>query len=925
MKKFNLLLAFILNIVCLNAQNVNLDWAKSIGGATDDAANSVAVDKNGNVYSAGYFEGKVDFDPGKDTFFLSSAGKKDIFISKLDDKGQFVWALRLGDTDDDAANAIALDTAGNVFVSGYFQGSSDFDPGTGVKNLTATAGSDIFVCKFNASGSSIWAKSIGGKGDEIVNSIYISLAGNSVITGSFSDSIVYNISSSKNFLITNGAMDILIGKLDANGDLIWLQKMGGSTDDVGNSVWMDKSENTYLTGYFTGKAVLSTGSSSAVFTSFGGADAFVTKLDGKGNYSWTQQLGGNRTDIGNGIIVDGSGNVFTTGVFEGTADFNPAPKGAANLSSQGGTDIYVSKLDGSGTYGWAVAVGGKSDDAGMAIAIDGSSNVYTAGSFQDRVDFDPGTSSNMQTAAGGEDIFVLKLNSSANFVWIKTMGGGKNDKAKSLAVTSNKSVYSAGYFAYRSDFDPEKDTVILTSNGDNDAFIQKMKVCSATSSTITKSSCYDYTFNGVTYDVSGTYTQILTNVKGCDSVINLKLTIYTTTFNYLTVVACKSYTINGQTYTSPGVYNQVLVNKNGCDSVLVLDLSFGETSRTISAIACDNYTINGKVYNKTGVYTQVLKNKTGCDSTLTLKLTIKKSTSSTLNIKACDSYTLISKTYTSSGVYTQTTRNNADCDSVITLNLTIVKSSSSNLDKVVCDVFNLNGTTYNKTGVYNQKILNKAGCDSFITLNLSVNNTSSVISRTACRSLVLNSKFYDSSGTYNQTIPNVKGCDSSITLNLVINKVNAKATQDGAVLTAEVKNATYQWLDCNNAFAPVPGQTYRDFLVKTNGTYAVKVTENSCSDTSQCLTVNFNSIRNYSKGFVEIWPNPTNGNLTLKSTRPLKNANIVIVNSLGQTMQTFNNLEGTDFKLDISDFAKGIYVIEIEESDEISRFRIMKD
>src|SRR5674476_671097 len=126
----------------LQAQNVSLVWAKNMGGASDDYVNSIAVDASGNVYTTGYFLGTVDFDPGAGTYNLTSAGGYDIFISKLDASGNFVWAKNMGGASDDRGTSIAVDASGNVYTTGSFRGTADFDPGAGTYNLTSAGSGD---------------------------------------------------------------------------------------------------------------------------------------------------------------------------------------------------------------------------------------------------------------------------------------------------------------------------------------------------------------------------------------------------------------------------------------------------------------------------------------------------------------------------------------------------------------------------------------------------------------------------------------------------------------------------------------------------------------------------------------------------------------------------------------------------------------
>jgi Beta-propeller repeat len=157
-----LILFFSLSIFDVEAQNFS--WAKSIGGTGGDTGNSIAVDALGNVYTTGIFINTVDFDPGAGVFNLTSVGGSNIFVSKLDASGNFVWAKSTG-SGNGISNSIAVDASGSVYTTGSFNGTVDFDPGVGVFNLTsAGSDADIFVSKLDASGNFVWAKSVGAAG-----------------------------------------------------------------------------------------------------------------------------------------------------------------------------------------------------------------------------------------------------------------------------------------------------------------------------------------------------------------------------------------------------------------------------------------------------------------------------------------------------------------------------------------------------------------------------------------------------------------------------------------------------------------------------------------------------------------------------------------------------------------------------------------
>jgi len=141
----------------------NLAWAKSMGGTSADMGHSIIVDDWGNIYSTGFFDNTVDFDPGIGTHYLTAIGGHDIYIQKLDSSGALLWVKSFGGNLDDIGWSIALDNLGNIYSTGSFNSTVDFDPGPGNSFLTTTAMSqDVYIQKLDSNGNFIWAKSMGG-------------------------------------------------------------------------------------------------------------------------------------------------------------------------------------------------------------------------------------------------------------------------------------------------------------------------------------------------------------------------------------------------------------------------------------------------------------------------------------------------------------------------------------------------------------------------------------------------------------------------------------------------------------------------------------------------------------------------------------------------------------------------------------------
>jgi hypothetical protein len=365
----------------------NFIWAKQL--PTNSTMECIRVDAAQNVYVTGHFSLTLDFDPGPGTFNLTSAGQNDVFILKLNASGDLLWAKNLGGTQADVALSIDVSSDGSVYTTGYFIGTSDFDPGIGVSNMNSGTFGDCFISKLSSDGDYIWALQIPG-GFNQAHSLIVDGTGDIIITGTFQGTKDFDPSGLSYTLTSNGSADVFIWKLNSGGGLIWAKNIGGIGSDYDESVTTDPSGNVYVTGGFSFTPDFDPGPGTFNITSFGGDDIYVLKLAGNGSFEWAKQMGGISGEGGKDIKVDASGNVYTTGLFVNSADFDPGPSTFILTSAMSSSDIYISKLDADGNFGWALRFGEATIDQGLAMALDATGNIYNSGFFQGNVDFDPG-------------------------------------------------------------------------------------------------------------------------------------------------------------------------------------------------------------------------------------------------------------------------------------------------------------------------------------------------------------------------------------------------------------------------------------------------------------------------------------------------------------------------------------------------------
>ena len=279
----------------------DFESAVRFGGAGSDAGLSIATDTNGSVYTTGVFNGTVDFDPGAGVTNLISAGGFDIFVSKSDSAGNLVWARRLGGTGTDESHGVAVDGSGNVYSTGIFNGTADFDLGAGISNLTSVGSADIFVSKLDAAGNFVWAKRFGGVAFDRSNGVSLDGSGNVYTTGYFNGTADFDPGGGVTNLTSAGLEDIFVTKLDSAGTFVWAKQLGGTSGDQSNGIAVDGSGNVFTTGYFRGTADFDPSGGVTNLTSAGFEDIFVSKLDSAGNFVWARQLGGTSGEESKGV------------------------------------------------------------------------------------------------------------------------------------------------------------------------------------------------------------------------------------------------------------------------------------------------------------------------------------------------------------------------------------------------------------------------------------------------------------------------------------------------------------------------------------------------------------------------------------------------------------------------------------------------
>ncbi len=428
-------------------------WARRSGspnaaGTNNDFVKGTKVDANGNVYVTGSFSGTADFGSTN----ITSAGSQDFFLAKYDPAGTLLWVAQGGGAGSDQGLGLTLDPAGSPIVSGDIGGSATF--GTNV--LTGLGASDIFVAKFTPAGQLLWIRTAGGPGTDHGHGVVTDGSGNVFLVGGFSGTASFGA-----FNLTDlGTRDVCIVKFDSAGNVVWARRAGSAAGlDDGYEAVPDGAGGIFLTGTIAGNADFG----AINLTATGSTEAFVAHYDAGGNVIMAVCSAGSGNKEGYSLARDPSGNLLLSGSFTGTAIF-----GADTLRSAGNGDVFLAKLDSTGTFLWARQGGGANDDESFfgKVAVDGNGNAFIAGAVGGTATFNTTTLSGM----GNDDVFIGKYDPAGNLVWVQHAGGNNYDYSRGLAVDPAGTVYVGGTFTATAQFGQFS----LTSVGAGDMFVGKI-------------------------------------------------------------------------------------------------------------------------------------------------------------------------------------------------------------------------------------------------------------------------------------------------------------------------------------------------------------------------------------------------------------------------------------------------------------------
>lgn len=376
----------------------------------------------------------------------------------------------IGGSLDEYAQCVQVDNIGNVYLTGRFSGTCDFDPGSSTFNLISKGAADIFFAKYNKLGELVFAKSIGSSGDDSGESLAIDSKHELYIGGYFSDTVDFDPGTSVKKLSSKGATDIFFARFDSTGNLIFAKAMGETDYDGVNKLIMDSKNNIYILGFFSNTFDTDPGNDVHNLIAAGQSDIFFCKYDLNGNFIYAKDIGGKEYETGSDFKVDIYGNLVITGYFRGTADFDPDTSEFI-LSSKGNYDIFLARYDKNGVLLFAKSMGNKGDDESRSLGVDKDGYLFISGYFEKTVDFDPGDGITEKISKGNADMFFAKYDSTGQFIAAQSHGGIYDDAAYVIHIDGIGNIHVAGTFGDSVDFEESSAMNVLKSRGANDIFL----------------------------------------------------------------------------------------------------------------------------------------------------------------------------------------------------------------------------------------------------------------------------------------------------------------------------------------------------------------------------------------------------------------------------------------------------------------------
>ncbi|MBN1989450.1 MAG: T9SS type A sorting domain-containing protein [Bacteroidales bacterium] len=461
LKIFMVLLTMHLGYTNLQAEEWN--WAKQAGGVWEDSGEAICTDNQGNVYAVGKFSGIAQFGD----FSIQTVGGFDIYITKMDKNGNFLWAKRAGGNGGDVARGVAVDSEGNVVVVGTYRSNNNNNATFGHIQVS---GGGLFVTKLDSEGNFLWVSRTDGNVAADGFAVDLDQNDNIYVTGVFQSTVTFGNYTLNGTESSQGtAFDAaFITKLNNEGTFLWAKSIEVPEDGWlvarSYSIKADPEGNNYIAGYYDGTAIFGETTLDSYSDGTGSFNVFITKLNSEGEFVWANHATlpndeAQAAAYAHAIAIDSDQNVYITGEYQGTPKF-----GTTVLAQPNYINLFVAKLNSSGQFLWALGNGADNENWGSSIVVDNEGYCYVGGKWghwvygyadeiQYSITFGSQTFTKNHT---GPNAFVTKISSHGEYVWAKsvsTHGSPSGSYTNALAADNYNNIYATGFFLRTANFD----------------------------------------------------------------------------------------------------------------------------------------------------------------------------------------------------------------------------------------------------------------------------------------------------------------------------------------------------------------------------------------------------------------------------------------------------------------------------------------
>ncbi len=871
-------------------------WVKSFEGTATNVAIDVAVDNDDNIYLTGYFQGSgansFDADPGPDVYLLSQPSpflSRDCFIIKLDSNGDFVWAKQVSNTAgfnvNEDSRSIEVDSDGNVYVGGSFVFADfDPDPNNAVEILSTNGGSspDGFLLKLDNDGNFVWVKTFGSTGIVEILDIEFDENEDLLVGGRFRNTVDLDPNAGTAEFTSNGNDDIFMGKLSKDGDYIWGQAFGGTGLDKFNKIKILPS-GVYVGGRFSDAVDLDPTAGENIFTSNGSGDAFLSKFDTDGNYDYSYVLGGEATDAENFYdITEGvNGNLYATGSFNGTTDFDNSAAEAITISN-GKTDNFLLELTPAGDYLNHWTTGGADSEDYAQVYFNDDNHILTLGSYRSSsIDFNPFV---------GEDLFGIIGSIDGYFSHYNIYNNGNDNCVGAIAVVCGDSITgetindsdSGGnaandeFYSFTGNGTEELVTISLCSGTDYDSLIRIFDDCDLANEL------------AINDDFCGVQSEVTFLSDGTSTYYIMIEGFGTNVGNFTMSVSCQALAVNDE-----------------CDNALPIacgeTLTGTTTNATFdaSAPACGGVTITSpgvwyEFTDNTGLitdYTISLCNGTDFDSKLTVYSgTCGSLVCETANDDACGLQSEV--TFQSDGNTTYYILVHGFLNDTGNFSLSVDCTPVPPPNDMIANAIDVDQIGFPYT-------------DAAVAMPAATTENGNPVD---CDITGANGVWYkfttDVAGSADATIVSPAGT-SSVTFYTAADE-NATETD----LTLVNQNTNLCTLSTTASITTEANQTYYVFVLNTDSISDIVIN-------ATVLGLENNTLDGFS-----FYPNPTNGIVNLKAASTIENA--TVYNVLGQKVLEKNAATNT-LNIDLSSLSAGTYILKVSIDGQIGTYKVIKN